>query len=137
MYIKKEIRKAMNELQWIPKVASLNYENLCINPNLDLPKGFRIPKFENFGGIGNPLEYLRAYSDQLMRVGRDEVILMRIFSRSLSAEALERFISHETIQWPNWNSLAKDFIKQFSYNVEIIPDCYSLEKMKQKSTKAT
>ena len=29
--------------------------------------------------------------------------------------------------------MAKDFIGRFAYNVEIIPDRYSLEKMKQKS----
>ena len=34
-------------------------------------------------------------------------------------------------QWP-WNALAKDFINRFACNVEIIPNRYSLEKMKQK-----
>ena len=30
--------------------------------------------------------------------------------------------------------MAKDFIDRFVYNVEIVPDRYSLEKMKQKPT---
>ncbi|KAK4733373.1 hypothetical protein R3W88_007634 [Solanum pinnatisectum] len=61
---------------------------------------------------------------------------MRLFSRSLSGEALEWFTSHETRQWPSWNALAKDFIERFAYNVEIVPDRYSLEKMKQKSNES-
>ncbi|KAK4728995.1 hypothetical protein R3W88_021983 [Solanum pinnatisectum] len=134
--MKEEIRKAMKELQCIPEVAGLNYEDLCIHPNLDLPEGFKVPKFDVFGGTGNPLAHLRAYCDQLVGVGRDEALLMRLFSRSLSGEALEWFTSHETRQWPSWNALAKDFIERFAYNVEIVPDRYSLEKMKQKSNES-
>ncbi|KAK4731511.1 hypothetical protein R3W88_024499 [Solanum pinnatisectum] len=126
----------MKELQCIPEVAGLSYEDLCIHPNLDLPKGFKVPKFDVFGGIGNPLAHLGVYCDQLVGVGRDEALLMRLFSRSLSGEALEWFTSHETRQWPSWNALAKDFIERFAYNVEIIPDLYSLEKMKQKSNES-
>ena len=32
--------------------------------------------------------------------------------------------------------MAKDFIDRFAYNVEIVPDQYSLKKMKQKSTES-
>ena len=64
--------------------------------------------------------------------GKDEALLMRLFSQSLCSEALEWFTSHETRQWPSWSALAKDFIDRFAYNVEIVPDQYSLEKMKKK-----
>ena len=80
------------------------------------------------------MAHLRAFCDQLVGVGRDEALLMWIFSRSLCGEALEWFISHETRQWPSWNAFVKDFIDRLAYNVEIVPDRYSLEKMKQKST---
>ena len=82
------------------------------------------------------MAHLRAYCDQLVRVGSDEALLMRLFSRSLYREVLKWFTSHETRQCNDWNALAIDFINQFSYNVEIIPDRYSLEKIKQKSTES-
>nr|QVT92263.1 reverse transcriptase [Solanum chacoense] len=126
----------MNELNCIPEVAGLSYEDLCIHPNLDLPEGFKVPKFEIFGGTGNRLAHLRAYCDQLVGVGRNEALLMRLFSRSLSGETLEWFTSHKTRQWSSWNALAKDFIERFAYNVEIVHDRYSLEKMKQKPTES-
>ncbi|XP_055806992.1 uncharacterized protein LOC129875775 [Solanum dulcamara] len=132
--MKEEIVKAMKEFHYTPNVVGLNYEDLCIHPNLDLPEGFKVPKFDTFGGTGNPLAHLRAYCDQLVGVGKNEALLMRLFSRSLSREALEWFTSEEMKQWPNWNALAKHFIERFAYNVEIIPDRYSLEKIKQKST---
>ncbi|XP_069143299.1 uncharacterized protein [Solanum lycopersicum] len=86
--------------------------------------------------MGNPMAHFRAYYDQLVGVGGDEALLMQLFNRSLCGEALECFTSHATRQWPNWNALAKDFIDRFAYNIEIIPNRYSLEKMKQKSTES-
>ncbi|XP_055814653.1 uncharacterized protein LOC129884368 [Solanum dulcamara] len=134
--MKEEIMKAMKEFHYTPDVAGLNYEDLCIHPNLDLPEGFKVPKFDTFGGIGNPLAHLRAYCDQLVGVRKNEALLMRLFSRSLSGEALEWFSAQEIKQWSNWNALAKDFIERFAYNVEIVPDRYSLEKIKQKSAES-
>ena len=108
--INEEIKRAMKELQCIPDVAGLSYAELCIHPDLNLPEGFKIPKFDAFGGVGNPMAHLRAYCDQLVGVGRNKALLMRLFSRSLCGEALEWFTSHETRQWPSWSTLAKDFI---------------------------
>ncbi|XP_049405306.1 uncharacterized protein LOC125868788 [Solanum stenotomum] len=109
--MKEEIRKAMKEIDCIPEVDGLSYEDLCIHPDLDLPEGFKVPRFDTFGGTGNPLEHLRAYS-------------------------LEWFTSYETKQWSSLNALAKDFVERFAYNVEIVPDCYSLERIRKKSTES-
>ena len=87
--IKEEIKRAMKELQCIPDVAGLSYAEVCIHPDLNLPEGFKIPKFDTFGGVGNPMVYLRAYCDQLVGVGKYEALLTRLFSRSLCGEALE------------------------------------------------
>ena len=94
--IKKEIKRAMKELQCIPEIAGLSYKELCIHPDLNLPEGFKIPKFDTFGGVGNPMAHLRVYCDQLVEVVRDETLLMCLFSRSLCGEALEWFTLHET-----------------------------------------
>ncbi|XP_010327350.1 uncharacterized protein [Solanum lycopersicum] len=134
--IKEEIKRAMRDLQCTPDVAELSYAALCIHPDLNLPEGFKILKFDTFGGVGNPMAHLRAYCDQLVGVGKDEALLIRLFSRSLCVEALEWFTSHETRQWTCWSALAKEFIDRFAYNVEIFPDRYSLEKMKQKPTES-
>ena len=134
--IKEDITKAMKDLNCIPDIVGLSYEDLCIHPNLDLPEGFKIPKFDTFRGVGNPMAHLRAYSDQLVKVVRDEALMIQLFSQNLCGKALEWFTSHEPRQWPRWNALPKDFIDWFVYNVEIVPDRYSLEKMKQKSTES-
>ena len=70
----------MKELQCIPDIAGLSYEDLCTNPNLDLPEGFKHPKFDTFGGLGNPMAHLRVYCDQIVGVGRDEALMMQLFN---------------------------------------------------------
>ena len=61
--IKEEIKKAMKEIQCVPDITGLSYEDLCIHPNLDLPEGFKTTKFYTFGGVRNPMAHLRAYCD--------------------------------------------------------------------------
>lgn len=91
--IKDEITKAMRLYHYTPDIAGFNDENLCILPDLDLPEWFKIPKFDTFEGIGNPLAHFRAYYDQLVGIGKNEALLMRLFSRILSREALDWFTS--------------------------------------------
>ncbi|KAK4731975.1 hypothetical protein R3W88_024963 [Solanum pinnatisectum] len=123
----------IEELDYSSEDVGLNYENLCIHPNLNLPKGFKVPKFVTFNGTGNPIAHLKVYCDQLVGVGKNEALLMRLFSRSLNGEALEWFTSQEFKQWKSWNALAKDFNERFRHNIEAAPDRYYLEKIKQKS----
>ena len=51
----------MRILQYIPDVIGLSYAELCIHPDLNLPEGFKILKFDTFGGVGTPMVHLRAY----------------------------------------------------------------------------
>ena len=87
--INEEIQRVMKELQCTSDVTDLNYEDLCIHLNLDLSEGFKIQKFDTFGVTGNFLAHLRVYCDQLVGVGGDKVVLMRLFRQSLSREALK------------------------------------------------
>ena len=65
----------MKELHCIPNVVGLSYVELCIHLDLNLPEGIKIPKFDTFGRVGNPMAHQRAYCDQLMGVGKDEALL--------------------------------------------------------------
>ena len=56
--------------------------------DVEWPKGYKLPKFKMFNDIGDPKAHLRMYCDKLIGVGRDERILMKLFMRSLTGEAL-------------------------------------------------
>ena len=36
------------------KLGGLSYEDLCMHPDVELPEGYKLPKFEMFNGIGIP-----------------------------------------------------------------------------------
>ncbi|KAG5629621.1 hypothetical protein H5410_001338 [Solanum commersonii] len=59
-------------------LGGLSYEDLCIHPDVELPEGYKLPKFEMFNGIGYPKAHLRMYCNKLVGVGRDVKILMKL-----------------------------------------------------------
>ena len=59
---------------------------------------------------------------------------MAYFGESLSGLASEWFVDQDIDKWISWDDLANEFVQQFQYNVELIPDEKSLTNMKKKST---
>lgn len=68
------------------------YDDLCVHARIDLPERYKVPKFEVFNGTENPMTHLRRYCDQILGVGKNKALLIRLFSRSLSSEALDWFM---------------------------------------------
>nr|XP_009790116.1 PREDICTED: uncharacterized protein LOC104237635 [Nicotiana sylvestris] len=107
----KERKKLMGRVQSVKGgkgIEGLNYEDLCIQPDVELPKGYKLPKFEMFDGIGDPKVHLRMYCDNLVGIGKDERIHMKLFIRSLTRDAL------------SW------------FNIENAPDVYYIQNLKKK-----
>ncbi|KAK4706356.1 hypothetical protein R3W88_034085 [Solanum pinnatisectum] len=94
-----DLKKAMKNLQTNRGNKSLKYEDLCVQPDIDLPVGYKLPKFDIFNGIGDPHTHLRAYCDKLVGVGRDERVRVKLFIRSLSGEALAWYTQQDLHKW--------------------------------------
>ena len=114
----------------------LGYDDLCVHPGVDLPEEYKVLKFEMFDGTRNPMAHLRRYCEQLVGIGKNKALLMRLFRRSLSGEALEWFMSQELKRWTGWKALAKGFLDWFTFNIEIVPDRYSLDRIKQRNVES-
>ncbi|XP_070029271.1 uncharacterized protein [Nicotiana sylvestris] len=87
-----------------------------------------------FNGTGDPKVHLRTYCDNLVRVGKDEKIRMKLFMRSLIGDALSWYISQNPKKWSNWVSIASDFMDQFRFNTENTPDIFYIQNLKKKPT---
>ncbi|XP_070008260.1 uncharacterized protein [Nicotiana sylvestris] len=101
-----ELKKFTSRVQGVKGgkgIEVLNYEDLCIQPNMKLPEGYKPPKFEMFDGTCDPKVHLRTYCDKLVGVGKDESIRMKLFMRSLTGDALSWYISQNLKKWANWN----------------------------------
>ena len=70
-----------------------------MHPDVELPEGYKLPKFEMFNGIRDQKAHLRMYCDKLIGVGRNGRILMKLFMRSLIGEALAWYIDQDSRKW--------------------------------------
>nr|XP_009801189.1 PREDICTED: uncharacterized protein LOC104246968 [Nicotiana sylvestris]XP_009801190.1 PREDICTED: uncharacterized protein LOC104246968 [Nicotiana sylvestris]XP_016498451.1 PREDICTED: uncharacterized protein LOC107817188 [Nicotiana tabacum]XP_016498452.1 PREDICTED: uncharacterized protein LOC107817188 [Nicotiana tabacum] len=77
------LRKTVEEEMRARNIQSLRYESLCMHPNVELPPGFKIPKFNTFNRKGNPISHLKDYCSRLVGIGHNEVV----HSESIRASA--------------------------------------------------
>ncbi|XP_070004537.1 uncharacterized protein [Nicotiana sylvestris] len=132
-----ELKKLTSRIQAVKGskgIKGLNYEDLCIQPDVELPEGYKSPKFEMFDGIGDLRVHLRAYCDKLIGVGKDERIRMKLFMRSLKGDDLSWYISQDPKKWSNWIGMASDFMDRFRFNTENVLDVFYIKNLKKKPT---
>ncbi|XP_033508609.1 uncharacterized protein [Nicotiana tomentosiformis] len=79
---------------------------------------------------------MKQYCNQLRGDGRKEELLMAYFGESLTGIASEWYMDQEISHWHIWDDLARDFVRQFQYNVDIAPDRNSLSILKKRTTKS-
>ncbi|KAF3672956.1 hypothetical protein FXO37_07248 [Capsicum annuum] len=85
----KSLEQAMRNFQGIEVYKSVSYKYLCMFPDVNLPLGFKMTKFEKYAWHGDPMAHLRHYCNQLRAAGGREELLMAFFGKSLSDLALE------------------------------------------------
>ncbi|XP_070050752.1 uncharacterized protein [Nicotiana tomentosiformis] len=132
-----ELKKLTGRVQSVEGgkgIEDLNYEDLSIQPDVELLEGYKPPKFEMFNGTGGPKVHLRNYCDKLVGVGKNEQIRMKLFMRSLTGDALSWYISQNPKKWVSWVSMASDFMDRFRFNTKNTPDVFYIQNLKKKPT---
>nr|XP_033515632.1 uncharacterized protein LOC117280079 [Nicotiana tomentosiformis] len=113
---------------------SLDYEELCIHSDVDMPVEYKPPKFDIFDGTGDPHAHLSAYCDKLVGVGRNKKLRMKLFIRNLTVETLTWYTRQDPRNWREWQDMAVDFMKIFRFNTNVTPDIFALVNLQKKSS---
>ncbi|XP_070013133.1 uncharacterized protein [Nicotiana sylvestris] len=132
----KSIEQSLKNIQGLSGQKSVSYIDLCMFPHVHLPIGFKTPKFENYDGHGDPIAHMKRYCNLLRGASGKEELLMAYFGESLVRIASEWYMDQDISRWHIWDDLARDFVKQFQYNVYIAPDRNSLSNFKNKSSES-
>ncbi|XP_070034893.1 uncharacterized protein [Nicotiana tomentosiformis] len=132
----KSLEQSLKNLQCLSGQKSVSYPNLCMFPHVHLPVGFKTPKFEKYDGHGDSIAHLKRYCNQLRGAGEKEELLMAYFRESLTGIASEWYIDQDISHCHIWDDLARDFIRQFQYNVDIAPDRNYLTNFKKKTAES-
>ncbi|XP_070013655.1 uncharacterized protein [Nicotiana sylvestris] len=128
-----ELKKAFKNLKIVRSMEGLEYEDLCVHPDVDLLAGYKVPKFDMFDGKGNRRAHLRSYCHKLVGVGKDEAIRMKLFIRSLTREAIDWHTIQGPQKWRSWSVMAQEFMDRFRFNTETNPDKFYLMTLEKKT----
>ncbi|XP_071926146.1 uncharacterized protein [Coffea arabica] len=118
--------------QGLSKQGVLDYDDLCLFPNVQLPVGFKTPKFNKYDGTGNPKTHLRLFANKLGRPVDDENLPLRLFLESLEGDALDWYSNLKPEEVKNWFDLSNAFIRQYEYNCGLAPTRTTLEDAKRR-----
>ncbi|XP_075078566.1 uncharacterized protein LOC142164571 [Nicotiana tabacum] len=128
--------QSLKNIQGLSGQKGVSYADLCMFPHVHLPLGFKTPKFEKYDGHGDPIAHLKRYCNQLRGAGGKEELLMAYFGETLVGIASEWYMDQDISRWHIWDDLARDFVSQFQYNIDIAPDRNSLSNLKKKSSES-
>ncbi|XP_070025897.1 uncharacterized protein [Nicotiana sylvestris] len=85
----KNLEQSLRNMQGLGSQVSVAYKDLCLFPDVQLPTGFKMPKFNLYDGHGDHVAHLRGYCSKIRGAGGKDELLMAYFSQSLSGAALE------------------------------------------------
>jgi len=128
----KSIEQSLKNMQGMGDQVNMSYKELCMFPDVRLPAGFKVSKFNLYDGCGDPVAHLRDYCSEMRSVGEKDDLLVEYFSESLTGTALEWHNRQDVGKWHTLGDVAQDFVRRFQYNIDIIPDRSSLSQMEKK-----
>jgi len=85
----KRLEQYFNNMNGLGNQVSVAYKDLCPFPDVQLPAGFKMPKFDLYEGHGDPVAHLRGFCSKMRGVGGKDELLITYFGQSLSGSALE------------------------------------------------
>ncbi|XP_070029915.1 uncharacterized protein [Nicotiana sylvestris] len=127
----RSMEQSLKSIQGLSGQKSVSYTDLCMFPHVHLPLGFKTPKFEKYDGHGDPIAHLKRYCNQLRGAGGKEELLMAYFGERLVGIISEWYMDQDISRWHIWDDLARDFVRQFQYNINIAPDRNSLTNLRK------
>ncbi|XP_070007784.1 uncharacterized protein [Nicotiana sylvestris] len=127
-----EISRKPKSMQGMGDQVNMSYKELCMFPDVRLPAGFKVPKFNLYDGCGDSVAHLRVYCSEMRNVGEKDDLLTVYFNKSLTGAALEWHNRQDVRKWRTLGDMAQDFVRHFQYKIGITLDRSSLSKMEKK-----
>ncbi|XP_071921845.1 uncharacterized protein [Coffea arabica] len=122
----------MKKNQGLSRHGGWDYDELCLFPDIQLPVGFKTPKFSKYDGTRNPKTHLKMFANKLGKPVDDENLPMHLFPESLEGGALDWYSNLKSGEVKTWLDLSTAFVKQYEFNCELAPTRTTLEGTKRK-----
>ncbi|XP_070029647.1 uncharacterized protein [Nicotiana sylvestris] len=76
----KSLEQSFRDMRGLGGQVSVAYKDLCLFPDVQLPAGFKMPKFDLYDRHGDPVAHLRGYCSKMRGAGGRDELLMAYFS---------------------------------------------------------
>lgn len=96
--------------------------DMYLVPDLVLPAKFKTPDLEKYKGHTCPKSHLMMYFRKMSAYARNDNLLIHCFQDSLSGASLKWYMSLDKAHIQSWVDLADAFMKQYKYNLDMVPD---------------
>ena len=127
-----EMKDRLRALQGPVTWKSLGLDDLCLDPEVPVPKKFKVPEFMKYNGSGDPHYHLKSYCTKMSVWSRDEKFLINFFHESLTGSALNWFMKLDHSRLKRWEDLTDIFMRQYKFNLNTAPTREQLKGMKKK-----
>jgi hypothetical protein len=107
---------------------------VCLVPNIIVPKNFRIPEFIKYTRLKFSNTHLRSYCIKMAEVIYDDKLLIYFFLDSLAGAVLSWYMRLDNAKVKKWKDLVEAFLKQYKFNLKIAPDRTSFMSMEKKKS---
>jgi hypothetical protein len=99
---------------------------MCLVPNVVIPKKSRVPQFVKYTGTQCPITHLKAYCNKMVKVVHGKKLLIHFFQDSLRDAALIWYMQLDNTKLKRWKDLVDAFIRQYKFNINVTPNRSSL-----------
>jgi hypothetical protein len=82
------LEQRLKALEGIHLYDPIKAAEICLVPNVVIPKKFRVPEFVKYTGTQCPKTHLKTYCNKMVKVVNDEKLLIHFFQDNLSGATL-------------------------------------------------
>ncbi|KAI4313131.1 hypothetical protein L6164_026138 [Bauhinia variegata] len=125
------MEKQLKILQGSGVYGPTKIEELSFAPQLDILRNFKVPEFDKYDGTTYPQIHLMSYCTKMGVWSKDERFSMHFFPESLTGPATNWYWRLEHAQIHSWGQLATLFLRQYSFNENLIPTRAQLEVIRK------
>jgi len=125
------LEQMMRAFEGIHLYDPIKAAEMCLVPNVVIPKNFRVPEFVKYTGTQCPITHLKAYCNKMAEVVDDEKLLIHFFQDNLSDVFLTWYMRLDNTKVKKWKDLVDAFIRQYKFNIAVGPDSLNLQAMEK------
>jgi hypothetical protein len=127
------LEEALRALQCPNSREALDFSAMCLIPNVEIPRDFKVPDFDKYLGTTCPKSHLTKYCRRMTAYQHNERLLMHVFQESLSGSAEHWYNTLDSVHIRSWRDMADSFVRHYAHNTYIAPTREDLKKMEKEN----